>query len=375
MTTPASSTEAPRLEVHVLGGSKGESIVLKLPDGRWGVVDCCSESISDANANPTTRFLRGRGVDKLFFVCLTHPHDDHFLGMSKLIEEFEPEEFWRFGCLGHEHIVKLLTYHAIKAKKTPENKELSSSSEELNAVFDVVFDRVVNKRVMSGCRANSRTVLHPSRPGSRATYTIECLSPTLPQTERYERAIVNCIGPDNQIAKTLPRSRHNDISLVLKITYGKTKIILGGDLEKPGWEDVVKETGATRLSALAVKVSHHGSENGYCDGLWGHFSREGRPIAVVTPYHRHSLPKPSALDHISPHAREIFSTCPPRLGWTAPASSGAAPLESRLLIRRSFSAIPEAGMRECGRCTLIIDDEGGVVVEIEPPGLSLSDVV
>ena len=99
MTISESSIDAPTLEVHLLGGGKGESVVLKLPDGQWGVVDCYSGSVTNPDANPTTQFLRSRGVTTLLFVCLTHPHDDHFLGMVKLIEEFRPREFWRFGCL------------------------------------------------------------------------------------------------------------------------------------------------------------------------------------------------------------------------------------------------------------------------------------
>jgi beta-lactamase superfamily II metal-dependent hydrolase len=294
VTTPASSTETPSLEVHILGGSKVESIILKLPDDRWGVVDCYSESTADSGANPTVRFLRGRGVESLFFVCLTHPHDDHYLGMSKLIEEFEPEEFWRFGCLGHEHVLKLLRYQELRARKAPEDEELSRSSQELNAVFDAVVERAVNRRTMRVCRANSQTNPYPKRSEPEGTYKIECLSPTGRQVERYERAIVSCIGPDGEIARVLPHSQHNDISLVLRITYGKTKVILGGDLETFGWQEVVEETGEPNLSACAVKVSHHGSETGYCERLWEHFSREGRPTAVVAPQYRYYLPRPNA---------------------------------------------------------------------------------
>lgn len=372
MTTPASSIDVRSLEVHILGGNKGESIILKLPDDRWGVVDCYSESVTDPGTNPTVRFLRERGVTKLFFVCLTHPHDDHFLGMSKLIEEFQPQEFWRFGCLSHEHVRKLLKYHEFKAKKSGD-EELTRSAQELVDVFGKAYHGAVSRR-MGVCRANSQTNPYPKRSDPPASYKIECLSPTGRQVERYEGAVWNCIGPDGKIAKNLTNSEHNDISLVLKITYGDTRIILGGDLEREGWEDVVEETGESNLSACAVKVSHHGSENGYCDRLWEHFSREGKPIAVVTPQWRYSLPKPDALSHIFQHVREIYSTSQPRIPWTPPplpSSPSGPPLESRLKIRESFSAIPAAGGAEFGRCSLIFDDKGEVQVEVESPGRSL----
>jgi beta-lactamase superfamily II metal-dependent hydrolase len=372
VTTPASSIDSPALEVHVLGGGTGESIILKLPDDRWGVVDCYSESLSDPDANPTIRFLREKGVTQLFFVCLTHPHDDHYLGMNKLIEEFKPQEFWRFGCLSHEHVRKLLRYHELKAKKSGD-EDLSRSARELVDIFEKAYQGAVS-RTMRVCRANSQTNPYPKRSDPPASYKIECLSPTGRQVERYEGAVWNCIGPDGKISKDLTKSEHNDISLVLKITYGDTSVVLGGDLEKKGWEDVVEEAGGPNLAASAVKVSHHGSKNGYCDRLWEHFSREGKPIAVVAPRWRYSLPKPDALTHISQHAREIYSTSQPRIQWTPslpPASPGGPPIESRIKVREAFSAIPAAGRAECGRCSLVFDDKGKVEVEVKPPGRSL----
>jgi beta-lactamase superfamily II metal-dependent hydrolase len=328
VTTPASSIDPPALEVHILGGSKGESIVIKLPDGRWGVVDCYAESVTDPEANPTVRFLRGKGVTRLFFVCLTHPHDDHYLGMNKLIEEFKPQEFWRFGCLSPEHVQKLLKYYQLRARKAGD-EELTRSAQELIDVFSKAREGAIS-RTMDVCRANSRTDPYPKRSDPPTKYKIECLSPTGRQIERYEGAVWDCIGPDGKIAKKLPYSRHNDISVVLKITYGDTKVILSGDLEEVGWQEVIEETGEANLAACAVKVSHHGSENGYCDKLWKHFSERGRPVAVIAPQYRYSLPKPVALNHIFGHAREIYATCQPQLDWSpapTPSSPGGPPIE------------------------------------------------
>ena len=123
--------------MHVFGGSKGESIVIKLPDGQWGVVDCYTDFIADGNSNPTIQYLRSRGVKTLLFACLTHAHDDHFLGMVKLIEEFKPQEFWRFGCLSPGHLAKLLQYNKLRSKEVgrAKGRELTRSMKEL---FDIL---------------------------------------------------------------------------------------------------------------------------------------------------------------------------------------------------------------------------------------------
>ena len=82
------TTDDKRLEIHVFGAAKGESIVLRLPSGQWGVVDCYSGSLKDSSKNPVLKFLTDRGVDHLAFLCMTHPHDDHYRGMSHLLERW-----------------------------------------------------------------------------------------------------------------------------------------------------------------------------------------------------------------------------------------------------------------------------------------------
>lgn len=63
------------------------------------------------------------------------------------------------------------------------------------------------------------------------------------------------------------------------------------------------------LAAEIVKVSHHGSTNGYCTDLWSTFVSRKQTIAVLTPYHRHHLPETAALDEISRCAGTVYSVC------------------------------------------------------------------
>jgi beta-lactamase superfamily II metal-dependent hydrolase len=357
------------LDLHVLGGGKGESIVLRLPDGRWGVVDCYAPTPGDTTTNPTIRFLRDQGVERLEFVCLTHAHDDHFSGMARLIDEFKPREFWRFGALSHEHIKNLIVYLEIKALGS-ESEQLARSARELMEVFARAREGV-RTGSMWVSRATARTVLYPrvsDDPGSRVR--IDCLAPSGNQVELYEEAVLRCIGSDGRIASRLPHSEHNRVSLALRITYDETCIILGGDLEKNGWLDVIAQFGAAPLAASAVKVSHHGSTNGYCENLWAHFNAIRRPIAVITPYHRFRLPKAEALEHIAEFADEIYVT------WQqtnevertqTPGEQIAPPLESRIALFNTFGARPADDLVSFGRCTLRFDDRGECQIELAAP--------
>ncbi len=86
------------LTVHVIGAGKGESIILQMPNGEWGVVDCYAPSIKNSETNQTLRFLKRNEVESLQFLCLSHPHEDHFRGITHLLTEYEGNirQIWRF---------------------------------------------------------------------------------------------------------------------------------------------------------------------------------------------------------------------------------------------------------------------------------------
>jgi hypothetical protein len=62
------TTNAERLEVHVFGGGEGESIVLGLPNGGWGVIDCFATKLEEPKTNASLQFLLSRGVSSLDFL-------------------------------------------------------------------------------------------------------------------------------------------------------------------------------------------------------------------------------------------------------------------------------------------------------------------
>lgn len=356
----ASTTSQPSLEIHILGAGKGESIVIKLPNGLWGVIDCYASSTEDPNSNPTITFLKGKGVKQLEFLCLTHPHDDHFFGMTTLIDEFQPKEFWRASCLAPEQI-RLLAKHYAIAGISDGVEKFSRSSKELVGVYAKIHEKVRANQIKVK-HANSLMTLYPEPAGFTGEFQIDCIAPSGTQAERYVGAVRNCLN------EPIKRSQHNNSSLVLRLVYGTTRVILCGDLEKQGWEEVVREYGADNLAACAIKVSHHGSPNGYCDDLWKHFSSKGKPVAVIAPSRAYKLPKPAALQEIRGFAKDIYATCEfDGAGVTNPAKTKGS-IESRLAIRSTFAATPKpAHTTEVGWCSLTFDNRGRVELDVSPP--------
>ena len=85
-------------------------------------------------------------------------------------------------------------------------------------------------------------------------------------------------------------------------------------MEETGWLAVCAEQGQKNiqrpsLASSLVKVSHHGSRNGYCAGVYASFAQKRRFTAVLTPYKKgRPLPELQGIQELQNHASEIVCT-------------------------------------------------------------------
>lgn len=348
------------LTVHVLGAGKGESIVLQLPDGGFGVVDCCARSLDDPTSNPTVALLNEIGGSELEFLCLTHPHDDHFRGMSQILDRFPTRCFWYFGAQSAAQFEQLVNYVRFEAlqEATP---EAGDWGREFPRIWSLVEARRKAKTIMLKA-SRPGTPLYPVPIDTLAHFQIVGLAPSENQAASYVSGFKDCFDREGRFHARLPRDYHNRISVALRIKYGQTRVILGGDVERPGWLDVLQEVQFADLAAHLVKVPHHGSENGYCENLWSHFSASGKPDAVVTSYASQGLPRRRALEVIRDHANTVLLTCGSALRSSElPSGTNEEEFKSRLALLNKMGRLQGEGIHACGRWTLVFDVQGNCV--------------
>ena len=368
------TTERPCITIHVLGAGKGESIIIHLPDDKWGVVDCYARSLADSESNPTMHFLRKQGVGELEFLCLTHPHADHYRGMSQLLEEFPIRFFWQFGGQSANHFKQMVSYVQHEGESEARSESIESADEFLR-IFGLLAKKQRQKEIRQ--RLSRPTIqLYPVPFDPEAAFQIVGLAPSENQAGIYNSGLGKCFDEEGRFRPRLPYAHHNRISVALLIVHGRTRIILGGDVEEAGWRDVVTEMGPAHLTPHMVKVSHHGSKTGYCDGLWRQFADHGKPIAVITSFITRGLPKRGALDHIREHTSKILLTCMTALRESElPTGLTPGVFRSRLALLQKMGRLIDENGHACGRCTLVFDDQGQCVdMELEPPAVDLSSL-
>jgi hypothetical protein len=341
-----------RVELHirVFGASSGESIVLQLPDRTWAVVDCFATSPNDTRTNPAYQFLVSQGVQSLEFLCLTHPHADHFMGMGRLIRDLQIKAFWAFGGLLPPDFELLRTFFEGDAQ-TSRLPDSRAREREISTIFDTVRTKGIRHQSVA-----ARTLIYPSI-GAETNIQIWGIAPSGRHINEYKLALLNSFK-GKHFKSALPQSDHNLISSAFLVKFGETRIILGGDVERCGWQDVLDDNPGD-LSSHAVKVPHHGSKNGYCPSLWDRFSFAGKPIAILTPFAPKSLPNRDALDHIHARTSAIHSAAVTRhnpLSYPTLTDPRLARIRATLISKAKARQLKSTSIG--GFCHLVFDNQG-----------------
>ena len=244
------------LSLVVLNVGDGDAIIIRFPfkygEKACAVVDCY-------NADKTIAALKALGTETIPFICATHPHSDHTIGLAKLIrwclqEGIQIDQFWDSGF---RHVSKI-HYDLIQLlRENPGIKVIYPTSG-----YETVINRV----------------------------RILVLSPSIQLKNRYDTFGTNINNasivlkleyPPKDIAPYyLPPEKVTDEALSEEERLHQYSIILGGDAQFDAWARITDEfpelqhTGNRGqlinpdiiehrpLRCQVLKVPHHMSKHG-----------------------------------------------------------------------------------------------------------------
>ena len=194
------------LLVEAIDVGQGDSILVITPDGKTLLIDAGgfgggprqSSQDFDIGEEVVSPALWARGIRHLDAVALSHAHSDHMGGMPAVLGNFHPAELW----VGNNP--RVAAYNALLA-------EASS----------------LNIRVRTFRAGDALNF---------GTAQVNVFAPTRDYQPGAEPA--------------------NNDSLVLRMAYGATSVLLEGDAEAPIEQAMLAESG---LQSTLLKIGHHGS--------------------------------------------------------------------------------------------------------------------
>lgn len=274
------------LEITVLGGGFGESVVVHLGDREWLVVD----SFMDGDLPAAERYLRSihADLDGVRLVVATHWDNDHVEGMAALLRACPRATLGFPTALGEGEIGAY-----IRSKQHPLTANVGGPrAREIKAAFEEADKRPPGVEAYRPLLTGK-----PLFPRDPPRASVVALSPS---SDDVIAAQAHMAESRRGFLAKVPKPSPNDLSVAMLVGLGRAHAVLGADLEanadgRRGWKAVIDF--APRPPALPdlLKVPHHGSDDAHEPRLWEEWLAP-RPTSVVTGWHRAGRHRPTITD-------------------------------------------------------------------------------
>ena len=299
MTELCKPPQKDQIEITLLGPGYGESIVLHVGQNRWIVIDSC---ISSGGEPEPLRYLDRIGVDSsrdVRLVVATHWHDDHIRGMGQIVETCQSADFCHAATLLKE---EFLSY--VYANEGNSIVGASSGVREIHNVFSQLSSNSQKKYPRGAIPALANTRVY-----NQSDCEVWSLSPSSTVFQEFLLRVGSLMPIEGQTKRRQPAFSANHVAVALWVSSGDVSLLLGSDLEKPGWGRVVQSSARPQDKASVYKVAHHGSKNADLPEVWSSMLVPD-PWAVLTPWRRggRELPTESDVRRILSYTNNAYAT-------------------------------------------------------------------
>ena len=338
LLTPPASDE---FEFSLFGPGRGECIVLHLGANDWAVVDSCAGP--GRRESVALEYFRRIGVtpDRIRLVLATHWHDDHTKGLANLHRAAVNAR------IGMSAAFKINDLGNLIACADPVHRR--SGVDEFAAITTILSERRETHApgdLGEFIWAYPGRVLLELADGARPfPASIRSLNPSDASFRSAWEEISAALPREGEATRVIRHRSPNRASIVVSVTAGATRLLLGADLEhsaelNDGWFAIIAQHDG--LGARALKVPHHGSPNADTPEMWSTMLLPN-VVATIAPYSSGVTPRPSETDlqRLSSRTAHVYCTAKP---------SGGNPPRRDALIQKQLKRIAKSHRVVSGEC-------------------------
>jgi hypothetical protein len=266
-----------KLKIIVYDVGLGDCILIHYPNNELALIDSKTTNISE-NC-PALDYIKNNG-NRLKFICLTHPHADHYTGMLSILrnKKITVDRFYHSMSTILDVVLRFYNNRSVpKYKRALSSRVLIESRvAELLEIFDYLYEKGIDM---------DKQIVEYRQLESAGDVDIYALAPNDYFLRLYERRLRRAYKNPNNNNLEEARQFANKISAVLFMSYGKSRIIFGADAEIENWQNIV--SGAEKINKYkyyfpvnVFKASHHGATNGFYDGMWNDILSDDCSVVV-----------------------------------------------------------------------------------------------
>ncbi len=265
--------ERGKLTTVVLDVGQGDGIFMRGPEGGTYLIDGGSSDVKKVGQYRIEPFLKSQGVGVLDYVLISHGDSDHMNGVEELIE--------RQGI-------------GVKVKT------LVLSVQE---VWDEAFIQLAKTAERYGTKV---VVIKAGQSIQEGEMLVTCIQPGDIETESELAGAKAETKAESASAALEPG---NEASMVLAVKYGEFDMLLTGDVEKEGEEQLTKrlEEQYQDCTWEVLKTAHHGSKNSSSE----EFLRQVKPVYAFISAgreNRYGHPHQETIGRLADVGSKIYST-------------------------------------------------------------------
>ena len=297
-----SSSESSTIEIYLFHCGHGDTLLVRLPDDRWGLIDCYLPEQGGIRRS-FFKFLDEKRIRTFDFIFQTHPDRDHYHGMQAVIEH----------VLGRGERIEYYFDTGLTARRARDLLQGrpggSSEYEQLQRSLEA-WDKSGQLRL----RELGAGFMSFVPRGYRGQIEIMPIGPDLGEKRRIMTSDLRRLGAD---PTARPEANALSLVVVLAVKMGERtlSVLLGADAGVESlkrsityWIQHARQSGLD-TGFDAVKVPHHGSIRSHVPGLCQMRSaRRGESTAAISAGMRRALPDREVLRDFLANGWNVLTT-------------------------------------------------------------------